>query len=120
MNKRKCINNVKKLLWWASDFVWGAEAGMMRLPAGVTDFVTGGTDYTKTLCKVSMTSLLEIGATKIGDIAGQIAGTALIPWVGRIAPSGAWMGATIWRGAVYGGAFGWLTPIMEKRKQSNW
>ena len=35
------------------------------------------------------------GAAKFGDIAGQIAATSIIPGVGRIAPSGAGMGATI-------------------------
>ena len=115
---RENASTTWKILWWAVDFIWGAEAGMMRLPAGVTDFVTGGTDYTKDTMQGINDFTSRSGAAKVGDIAGQIAGTALIPWVGRIAPSGAWMGATIWRGAVYGGAFGWLTPIMEKGSEA--
>ena len=111
---RENASTTWKILWWAVDFAWGAAAGMMRLPAGVTDFVTGGTDYTKDTLQGINDFTSRSGAAQVGDIAGQIAGTALIPWVGRIAPSGAWMGATIWRGAVYGGAFGGLTPIMEK------
>ena len=111
---RENASTTWKILWWSVDFLWGAAAGMMRLPAGVTDFVTGGTDYTKDTLQGINDFTSRSGAAQVGDIAGQIAGTALIPWVGRIAPSGAWMGATIWRGAVYGGAFGGLTPIMEK------
>ena len=115
---RENASTGRKLLSGAVDFVWGAEAGMMRLPAGVTDFVTGGTDYTKDTLKGINDFTSRSGAAQFGDIAGQIAGTALIPWLGKIAPSGAWMGATIWRGAVYGGAFGGLTPIMNKGSEA--
>ena len=115
---RENASTTWKILWWAVDFAWGAAAGMMRLPAGVTDFVTGGTDYTKDTLQGINDFTSRSGAAQVGDIAGQIAGTALIPWVGRIAPSGAWMGATIWRGAVYGGAFGGLTPIMNKGSEA--
>lgn len=54
-------------------------AGMMRLPAGVTDFVTGGTDYTKDTMQGINDFTSRSGAAKVGDIAGQIASTALIP-----------------------------------------
>ena len=87
---------------------------MMRLPAGVTDFVTGGTDYTKNTMQGINDFTSRSGAAKVGDIAGQIAGTALIPGVGRIAPSGTSLAATAGRGAVYGGAFGGLTPVMNE------
>ena len=52
---------------------------MMRLPAGVTDFVTGGTDYTKDTMKGINDFTSRGGAAQVGDIAGQIAATALIP-----------------------------------------
>jgi len=52
---------------------------MMRLPAGVTDFVTGGTDYTKDTMQGINDFTSRSGAAKVGDIAGQMAGTALIP-----------------------------------------
>jgi len=52
---------------------------MMRLPAGVTDFVSGGTDYTKDTMKGINDFTSRSGAAKVGDIAGQIAATALIP-----------------------------------------
>ena len=115
---RENASTTWKILWWAVDFIWGAEAGMMRLPAGVTDFVTGGTDYTKDTMQGINDFTSRSGAAKVGDIAGQIAGTALIPWVGRIAPSGTSLAATAGRGAVYGGAFGGLTPIMEKGSEA--
>jgi bifunctional ADP-heptose synthase (sugar kinase/adenylyltransferase) len=51
---------------------------MMRLPAGVTDFVTGA-DYTKNTMKGINDFTSRGGAAQVGDIAGQIAGTALIP-----------------------------------------
>lgn len=108
----------RKALAGSVNFVWGAEAGMMRLPAGVTDFVTGGTDYTKDTMKGINDFTSRSGMAKVGDIAGQIAGTALIPWVGRIAPSGTSLAATAGRGAVYGGAFGGLTPIMNKGSEA--
>ena len=91
---------------------------MMRLPAGVTDFVSGGTDYTKDTMQGINDFTSRSGAAKFGDIAGQIAGTALIPGVGRIAPSGTSLAATAGRGAVYGGAFGGLTPIMNKGSEA--
>lgn len=115
---RENASTTWKILWWAVDFIWGAEAGMMRLPAWVTDFVTGGTDYTKDTLKGINDFSNSSGMAKVGDIAGQIAGTALIPWVGRIAPSGTSLAATAGRGAVYGGAFGGLTPIMEKGSEA--
>jgi hypothetical protein len=68
---------------------------MMRLPAGVTDFVTGGTDYTKNTMQGINDFTSRSGAAQVGDIAGQIAGTALIPGVGKIAPAGKGLGATI-------------------------
>ena len=111
---RENASTGRKLLSGAVDFVWGAEAGMMRLPAGVTDFVSGGTDYTKDTMQGINDFTSRSGMARAGDIAGQIAGTALIPGVGRIAPSGTSLAATAGRGAVYGGAFGGLTPIMEK------
>ena len=52
---------------------------MMRLPAGVTDFVTGGTDYTKDTMKGINDFTSRSGAAKFGDIAGQIAATSIIP-----------------------------------------
>ena len=108
----------RKALAGSVNFAWGAVAGMMRLPAGVTDFVTGGTDYTKDTMKGINDFTSRSGAAQVGDIAGQIAGTALIPWVGRIAPSGTSLAATAGRGAVYGGAFGGLTPIMNKGSEA--
>ena len=108
----------RKALAGSVNFVWGAEAGMMRLPAGVTDFVTGGTDYTKNTMKGINDFTSRGGAAQVGDIAGQIAGTALIPGVGRLAPSGTSLAATAGRGAVYGGAFGGLTPIMNKGSEA--
>lgn len=115
---RENASTGRKLLSGVVDFVWGAEAGMMRLPAWVTDFVTGGTDYTKDTLKGINDFTSRSGAAKFGDITGQIAGTALIPWVGRIAPSGTSLAATAGRGAVYGGAFGWLTPVMQKGSEA--
>ena len=104
----------RKALAGSVNFVWGAEAGMMRLPAGVTDFVSGGTDYTKDTMQGINDFTSRSGAAKVGDIAGQIASTALIPWIGKIAPKG----STIWnqflQWAVPGAIYGWLTPIMQK------
>ena len=59
---RKCINNVKKYFDEQYQILYEVlrRTGMMRLPAGVTDFVTGNELYKATLCKVSMTSLLEV------------------------------------------------------------
>ncbi len=111
---RENASTTWKILWWSVDFLWGAAAGMMRLPAGVTDFALWGTDYTKDTMQGINDFTSRSGAAKFGDIAGQMAGTALIPWVGRIAPSGTSLAATAGRGAVYGGAFGGLTPIMNK------
>lgn len=67
---------------------------MMRLPAGVTDFVTGGTDYTKDTLKGINDFSNSSTSAKVGDITGQIAATSLLP-ISRIAPSGAGIGATI-------------------------
>ena len=52
---------------------------MMRLPAGVTDFVTGGTDYTKDTMQGINDFTSRGGAAQVGDMFGQIAATSIIP-----------------------------------------
>ena len=108
----------RKALAGSVNFVWGAEAGMMRLPAGVTDFVSGGTDYTKDTMQGINDFTSRSGAAQVGDIVWQIAATSIIPWVSRIAPSGTTLTATAGRGAVYGGVFGGLTPVMNKGSEA--
>ena len=112
MNKRKCINNVKNTLmssrfcmrcccWYDASTCWCYWLCNWWYWL-----------HKKILSKESMTFQIVV-LPKVGDIAGQIAATSLLP-IGRIAPSGAGIGATIWRNAVYGGVFGGLTPVMNE------
>ena len=112
--------SVRSLLAGVANIWGGVVAGGMRLPAGVTDFVTGGTDYTRdTMNAINEMSDYSAGA-KVGDVFGNIATTALIPTarLGASAIKGAPMLNSIVGGAKVGGAFGALDPIMQKGSEA--
>ena len=119
MNKKNA-STTWKILWWTMDFIWGAEAGMMRLPAGVTDFVTGGLTIQKTLCKVSMTSLLKwCSKSWWYSWTDCWYSSHYSTWVGGIAPWNRDLLQLLGRGAVYGGALDDSHQLWE-RKWNNW
>ena len=108
----------QRALAWGINFGGWVIAGGMRLPAGVTDFVTGWTPYSRETLGAINEFTSGSNAAKAGDIFGQLAVTSAIPWVGKVLPKWSGLWASIWRGSILWWGFGALTPIMEKGSEA--